>query len=128
VEATPTLSPVTPPPGRPNLVIDSFTITPEGICVQDEATFEFSVSNTGGAPAEDFFLMLNYVRGEEGSTGSYQGPFFRLLVPGDTANASTSHVLDSAGEYTFTAVVDADNNVAEENETDNESEVVIDVC
>ena len=117
---------VTPPPPGPNLIISSFTITPADICATDSATFAYTVSNTGTEPASDFFLMLNW-ENDVGGTGSYSGPFFEVN-PGDTVSASDSHVIDSSGEYTFTAVVDPDNNVAESNEADNEAEAGLSVC
>lgn len=104
---------------RPNLVVtpEDVTFEPQPIYLHDQATIHVKVTNTGLKSASDVRVKL--YRGDA-ATGTLVGEQTIAAIEAKAdQTVSFQWQAESLGASPFTAVVDPENVVREENETDN---------
>ncbi|MEN3010169.1 MAG: CARDB domain-containing protein, partial [Candidatus Bipolaricaulaceae bacterium] len=104
-------------PALPDLVVDSLTYTPTAPTLGTALTFTVVVRNQGNAPAGAFTVRLQ-------GAGPAQDRNVSALAAGASTTLSFSLPLSTSPE-TFTATVDALNQVAEASEGNNTRQVTV---
>ncbi|MEV7479744.1 discoidin domain-containing protein [Streptomyces halstedii] len=101
------------PAPNPNLQVSAVGASPAAPVESDDITLTATVRNTGAvaAPASRLAFELGGSKVATASVGT--------LAPGASTQVSAGIGARDAGSYTLGAVVDPDNEVIEENETDN---------
>jgi hypothetical protein len=112
---------------RPDVVVDSVTVSPSLPVAGQAVTFSAVVRNAGNAPTPSGVVIgVGYlVNGTQVTFGTVSGPLAAgASVTVGTTNASWTAV---AGNHTVTAVADDINRFAESNETNNSRQIALSV-
>ncbi|MCK4791683.1 MAG: VCBS repeat-containing protein [Desulfobacteraceae bacterium] len=112
----------TPITAMPDLIVDSLTHSPLDPLITDLITFTAVVENVGNASSGSSSLELKI--GGELSPLTYAVP---SLDPGETHQIQRQETISSAGDYLITATADIYNDVAESEETNNDTTDVVSV-
>jgi len=114
-----TVKPITRVVFKPDLIVDSFTKSPEHPNVTDEIAFTVRVRNKGRATSNACKLEIKV--GGEGSPPKFDIP---AMAPGATYSIRRHETLPIALTYLSIATIDKDNQVLEENEANNETQLI----
>lgn len=107
------------PAARPDFVISSVSVSPAGPLVSPgQVTIAATVRNVGTADYTAGFIVVQ-------APGNHTGGFNGLAAGASDVATINFPVVSANTTYTFTLVVDPDNIIAEESETNNESSTIV---
>jgi uncharacterized protein (TIGR02145 family) len=104
--------------GKPDLVIDSYTYSPQNPTLADEITFTAVVKNAGTV-ASSILTGITIKIGDEANPPSYEVP---VLTPNQTSTFTRKITL-AAGTYQSDLLVDFNNLIDESDETNNSYQI-----
>jgi hypothetical protein len=130
-EPAATTRPTAPEPtergDQPNLVILKFEVEEDPVAVGSPATLTATVANIGPVDAGPFFIEIVDTRAGQGDLVLESKAVDDGLAAGDLTELTTSITPNDVADMTFVARADLINSVPEQNESDNERVLEIEV-